>query len=136
MSAQSGMLFLLQIGDGASPENFSTVGGLKTTGFKLNNKILISNNLESGQWQRAIVGGIQALAIDASGIFTDSTAEENLREKAFNASLSDYQLIFGNGDTLLGSFAVNSFERSGEYGDAEIYSITLESTGNITYTRG
>ncbi len=136
MAAQSGTLFLLQIGDGASPENFTTVGGLKTTEFKLNNKILVSNNLESGQWQRAISGGIQSLSIDASGIFTNSAAEENLRENAFNAGINDYRLTFGNGDTLLGSFAVNSFKKSGEYGDAEIYSITLQSAGNITYTRG
>jgi predicted secreted protein len=47
-----------------------------------------------------------------------------------------YQLVFGNADTIDGSFKITSYERSGEFNGEETYSITLESSGQITFTAG
>jgi len=135
MPIQNGSLVLIKVGDGGSPETFITVGGLRASGLKLDNQILNATNLESGTWKQLLgSAGIQSLSISGSGLFTGSTSEDTLRGYAFAGSVNNYQLVFADGDILTGPFLVASYERSGDYGGEEIYSLTLESAGTIIFT--
>lgn len=132
MSAQSGGLFLLKIK--TKDSNYQTIGGLRTTRFMLNNNLVDATNKTSGGWRDVLPGGgIKQVSISGSGIFTDSASERKLRELAFENKIEDYQLTFGNGEKLEGSFQISSYERAGNYNDEEVYSLTLESSGMVTY---
>jgi TP901-1 family phage major tail protein len=135
MTIQNGALVLIKIGNGATPEAFSTIGGLHTSGMKLENQILNTSNVQSGTWKQLLRNaGISSLSIAGSGLFTDSAAEGMLMNYALAGSVNNYQFIFANGDMLSGAFLINSYERSGDYGAEEIYSLALESAGTITFT--
>ena len=135
MTAQKGSLFLLKVGDGNIPENFTTIGGLRLTKMLLRNQTLESTDIESGAWREIMPGGgIRGISISGSGIFTNSTTEETFRTYAFNNYIKNYQLNFGNGHKLSGPFQVVSYERSAVYDDEEIYSIILESAGVIIFS--
>jgi len=135
MPADAGSLVLIKIGNGASPEVFSTIGGLHTSGMKLDNQILNATNVESGIWKQLLgSAGIASLSISGSGLFTDSASEDTLLGYALSGSVNNYQFIFANGDMLSGPFLIATYERSGDYGAEEVYSLALESAGIITFT--
>lgn len=125
---------LIKVGNGASPEVFATVGGLRASAIMLGNQPFDATTMESGVWRRLLGGaGIQSMHISGSGMFTDAASEETVRGYAFAGSVNNYQFIFANGDSVTGAFLVTSYDRSGDYGSEEIYALTLESAGAITF---
>lgn len=135
MPAKSGAMVLIKIGDGGDPELFTTIGGLRTASLILNNQLLDSSHVDSGEWkQLANSAGVKSLAVTGNGIFTDASSEEVLRQNAFASSVNKYQLFLANGDYVTGPFVVASYERSGSHDGAESYSIILESAGQIIFT--
>jgi len=135
MTALNGSLVLIKVGNGGSPEVFTTIGGLRASGLVLNNHMLDTTSTESGTWRQLLSGaGIHAMHISGSGMFTDAASEETVRGYAFASTVNNYRFIFANGDTVAGPFLLTSYERSGDYGSEEIYSLALESAGSITFT--
>jgi predicted secreted protein len=137
MVAQKGENVILKIGDGATPtEVFTGIGGLISTGMKLNNEIISANNLSSGKY-RSINSqtGIASLSINGRGYFLNSTSEEVLRECAFMNTDSNFQLHFGNGDMVSGAFVVSEYQRLGSVNSQEDFLVVLESSGNVNFTK-
>lgn len=134
MTAQNGALLLLKVGNGAGPETFTTVGGMRLTRMLLNNRGVEANVLGGGRWRAMMTGGgFQSLSVSASGAFTNAAAEETLRGYAFAGSVNNYKLTFGNGHSLTGAFMIAQYERVGPHDAEEAFSLTLESAGAITY---
>lgn len=134
MTAQNGALVLVKCGDGAMPEVFTTIGGLRISAMALNNHILDASNREAGIWRQLLSGaGAQSLTIHGSGLFTNSAAEERVRSNAFAASANNYRFYFANGNYIVGAFVITHYERVGDYEDAEQYALTLENAGAISF---
>ncbi len=137
MAAQKGTLFLLKVGDGGGPETFTTVGGLKTASFNISTASVDVTNMSSNGMRELLAGaGIQTMSLSGNGVFTDSAAEETVRANAAANSIDNYQLVAGNGDTWQGAFLITSYQRSGNFDGAEAFTISLESSGAITFTAG
>jgi len=142
MAAQKGSSFLLKDNASGTP---ATIGGLRATSMTINGEIVDITTKDSSAFVgsgndigREILagGGIMSMSISASGVFTDGTDDENVRDAAFKGELNAYQLVFGNADTIDGTFKITSYERSGEFNGEETYSLTLESSGAVTFTAG
>ena len=134
MTTQNGSLVLLKIGYGVCPEQYVTIGGMRTTRFLLNNQLIDSSHQESGKWRHLLIGaGISAVSISGAGVFTDAGSETMLRQHAFTNRGANFCICFGNGDTLIGIFMISSYERLGNYGEEEGYNLTLESAGEVEY---
>ncbi len=137
MTAQKGSLFLLKAGDGGSPETFTTVGGLRSTRFTINNAAVDVTNKDSSGMRELLGGaGIQSMAVAGNGVFTDTAAEETMRANAAANTISNYQIVSGNGDMWQGAFLITSYERSGDFNGEEAFSLTLESSGPVSFTAG
>lgn len=137
MAAQKGSAFLLRVGDGGSPEVFTTVGGLRLTDFTLDTPAVEADNLTTGGWQTLLSqAGIRGITVTGSGIFTDSASEERVRNCAFNGSVANYELAFGSNDAFRGAFLITSYVREGNYDEEETYTLRLASAGPITYIAG
>ena len=128
MAAQKGSSFLLKENSSATPV---VVGGLRSTSMTINGEMV--DITDKG---RALLegGGVRSMSISASGVFTDSAGENTVRGYAMDGQIKAYQLAFGDGSTLDASFAITSFEKAGEYNGEETYSLSLESSGQITWT--
>ena len=134
MTAQNGTLVLIKVGNGGGPETFTTVGGLRTSEILLNHHPLDATTVESGVWRQLLgSAGILSFHISGSGLFTNSASEELVRGYAFSGSANNYKFIFANGNNVTGPFMVTSYLRSGNHDAEEIYAITLESAGIITF---
>ena len=140
MAAQKGSALLLKATLSGTE---SSVAGLRSTSMTINGEMVDittkdSDALVSGGVTKAREllegGGVSNMAISASGVFTDSALENDIRTRAQKGQIDSYKLVFGDGDNIVGNFQITSYERAGEYNGEETYSLTLESSGQVTHT--
>ena len=134
MAAQKGSALLMKIGNAASPEVFTTIGGMRSTSISMNDEIVDVTNKDSGR-QRAILaqGGVVSMTVSGSGVFTDSASETTLEGKFDQASLTNYQFLVPDFGTYTGKFMLTTLEYAGEFNGEVTYSFTFESSGTITF---
>ena len=132
MAAQRGKALLLKIDVSGT---MTTVGGMRSTSMTLNDEAVDISNKDSGSFRELLpAGGIQSMSISASGVFTDSTAETTLRAAFGTSTFKSYNIIVPDLGTYAGTFMIASLEYAGEYNGEATYSVTLESSGSITFT--
>jgi TP901-1 family phage major tail protein len=132
MAAERGSAFLLKIGDGESPPGFTTVAGLKTTQLSINGDAVAITNKGSGGWRELLSGaGVRSVSVAASGIFTGSSAEAQVRSLALTGALQDYELSFESGERMHGEFLVTRLEYAGDFNGERNYTLALESSGEV-----
>ena len=140
MAAGKGSSFLLKDNSTGTP---ATLGGMRSTSMTINGEMVDITDKDSNDFissgndkARTLLqgGGIRSMTISASGVFTDSSTENNIRGFAFDGSINNYDLIFSDGSKISGAFLITSYERAGEFNGEETYSLTLESSNTITYT--
>jgi len=140
MAAGKGSSFLLKDNSTGTP---ATVGGLRSTSMTINGEAVDITTKDSNAFissgndkARDLLqgGGVRSMTLSASGVFTDSSTENNIRGFAFDGAIQNYDLIFSDGSKISGAFLITSYERAGEFNGEETYSLTLESSNTITYT--
>ena len=140
MAAGKGSSFLLKDNSTGTP---ATIGGLRSTSMTINGEAVDITTKDSNAFissgndkARDLLqgGGVRSMSITASGVFTDSSTENNIRGFAFDGAIQNYDLIFSDGSKIAGTFLITSYERAGEFNGEETYSLTLESSNTITYT--
>ena len=137
MTAQKGRDLLLKIGDGADPENFSTLGAARTSAMTLNNQPVDASSMDGAGLQSFIPdAGVQGMTLKLEGLFKDSAAEEKLRLAAFARSSRNYLLCFPNGDSYAAAFVVQDYARSGSFDGLESFTVTLLRNGAGSFTAG
>jgi len=135
MAAQKGRDLLIKIGDGADPETFTTVAGLRSTTITLNDESVDITTKDDGVFRTMLPqGGVQTVTISGSGVFLDAVSEESVRAKFGASEYSNFQVIVPDFGTYEGAFQVSSIEYAGEYNGEVTYSMTFDSSGEITYT--
>lgn len=138
MAAQKGAALLLKIGAdntaSAASDTYTTVGGLRSTSISMNEEAVdVTSKDSSGIRELLANGGVQTVSISGSGVFTDAASETTLRS-AFGASdFHNFQVIIPDFGTYTGEFMVASLEYAGEYNGEVTYSVTLESSGTVTF---
>lgn len=132
MAAQRGKALLLKVDVSGT---MTTVGGMRSTSMTLNDEMVDITNKDSGSQRELLpAGGILSMTISASGVFTDSTAEQTLRSAYGTSTFKSYNVIVPDLGTYAGTFQLTSLEYAGEYNGEATYSITLESSGAVTFT--
>ena len=133
MAAERGSAFLLKINDGGDPSTFVTVAGLKTTQLSINGDAVAITNKDSGGWRELLSGaGVRSVSVAASGIFTGSSAETQVRTLALSGALQNYELSFESGERMRGEFLVSRLEYAGDFNGERNYTVALESSGQVT----
>jgi predicted secreted protein len=128
---------LLKIGNGGSPETFTTIGAARTAEMSIDNKPADITSMNSnGVAVLQADAGVQSMEIMLQGLFKDSAAEETLRAAAFNRTANDYQLLFPNGAMYAARFVIGDYKRSGSYDGLESFIVTLLRSGSGTFTAG
>ncbi|MEO5972423.1 MAG: phage tail protein [Sphingomicrobium sp.] len=132
MAAERGSAFLLKIGDGTVTPSFATVAGLKTTQLSVNGDAVAITNKGSGGWRELLSGaGVRSVSVAASGIFTGSTAETQMRALALAGGIEEYELSFESGERMRGEFLVTRLDYAGDFNGERNYTVALESSGQV-----
>ncbi|WP_068076096.1 phage major tail protein, TP901-1 family [Novosphingobium lentum] len=132
MAAQKGSAFLLKISDGAATPTYATVAGLRTTQMSINGETVVVTSKDSGGWRELLSGaGTRSVSVSAAGIFLGSAAEAQVRSRALDGTITDYQLSFDGGEKLQGQFLIQRLDYSGDFNGERNYTLTLESSGAV-----
>ncbi len=129
-----GQDFLLKLGNMADPEVFAVVGGMRSTAGSLNNEIIDVTNKDNMPWRTQIEGGIKSMSASLSGVFNAQAQLNTMMTIFMSGAIRNYQLESGGGDVYEGAFKITKLDRAGEHGGEETYSITMESSGEVTFT--
>lgn len=134
MAAQIGSALLIKSGDGASPEVFTTIAGLRTKSISINGQeVDITNSDSSGKMRELLAGaGVQSVSISGSGVFLDGTPDQTLLDRVLAATLHNYEVTIPDFNTLTGLFLLTQLDYEGEHDGEVTYSMSLESGGVIT----
>ena len=134
MAAQKGKALLMKIGNGASPEVFTTIGGMRSNTLTMNDEMVdITNKDSDGARTILAQGGVNSITIAGSGVFTDSASETTLKGKFNVSALTNYQFLVPDFGTFTGAFMLTSLEYAGEYNGEVTYSFTFESAAAIVF---
>lgn len=135
IQALQGRSFLLKVDvSGASPTVFTAFTGLRATSLKLNGNQVDISNKNSNAWQELLSNSaIRKIDLSGSGIYDGTPGQVfNFVEKAALANtFIDAQVIFANGVTYTGTWAISDFSSDGPYDNAQTFSISLMSHGPV-----
>lgn len=136
MAAQKGRDLLLKISDGALPESFVTVAGLRATTLSFNAKEVDITSADSdGMWRELLAGaGIKSASVSGSGVFRDAVADGLLRDAFCNQALENWQIIIPDFAIVTGPFKLTSLNYEGPYDGEVKLSLALVSAGALHFT--
>ena len=137
IAAQVGRDFLLKLGNGSSPETYTTLTGCRTNDITINGSPVDITNKSSGGWQELLPGGgVRSCDITAQGLYDKNAAGGHtmLADAALaGGGILPMEMVSDAGDKFVGYWAVATYKRTGPYNEAETFETTLKSHGVITY---
>lgn len=134
MTAQRGRDMLVKIGDGGSPETFTTVAGLRTRTFSLNAREVDATHSESGGWRELLESaGVKQASVSGAGVFLNDAAALALRAAFFAGAVRTFQLIVPGLGTMTGPFLIANLDYAGDYDGEATFSVALASAGALAF---
>ena len=139
MAKQLGRALLVKISDGASPEVFANLCGLNSKTLTINNSSIDvttpdCTTPEGALWSESL-NGLKSVSVSGDGFFEDSATELRMNTVAMLADAkTNFQIVVPAFGTYAGAFRVASLEFGGETEGGVTYSLSLESTGAVTFT--
>ena len=89
---------------------------------------------EGALWTETLAG-LKNVSVSGDGFFEDSTAEARMNTVAMqNDNSCNFQVVVPDFGTYAGAFRIASVEFGGETEGGVTYSLSLESTGTVTFT--
>ena len=139
MAAQKGKLFLLKIGDAASPEVFTTLCGIRTNSFVVNNGEIDTTapdcTTPGNPLWKTTLDGVKSVSVSGDGIFQDAASDLTLSTLAIAAtSQQNFEIVVPDFGTYAGNFTLTSYETGASYDGEVTFSLSLENNGAVTFT--
>lgn len=135
MPKYNGRDFLLSIENAVTPGTYDIIGGMQSNGFTRTTEAVDVTTKQSAPERALLDCGIRSAEISGSGIMDETAPLARIFGMQFGtvSALANFRVRFGDGDTVTGPYLLNSFERTGEYNQAETFSISLSSAGPQVY---
>ena len=136
MAAQKGKDILIKLGDGGSPEVFTTVAGIRTRTLSFNAKTVDATDSDStGQWRELLAGaGVKSMAVSGSGVFRDASTDALMQAAFFAATTPNWQLVIPAFGVVAGAFQIAALEYAGQHEGEATFSLSLASAGALSFT--
>lgn len=135
MVGHSGREILIKVADGADPERFVTLAGIRTSEFSLNAQSVEATAIDSpGGWQELIAGaGVKSARIRGRGVFKDAESDQKMRQLFLAGQLARWQLIVPGMGQLVGLFQVRELKWTAAYDGEAGFAVDLESAGQLHF---
>ena len=134
MTAQRGKDMLVKIGDGGSPEAFTTVAGLRTRTISLNAREVDATHAESNGWRELLgAAGVRQASVSGAGVFLNDAAAEQIRATFFAGAIRNFRLVIPGMGELTGPFLIANLDYAGEHDGEATVSLALASAGAVSF---
>lgn len=141
--AKRGVGFLLKGEDPALAGTFLTVAKLRTNSLTINGETVDITNKDSpgaageNRMRELLAGaGVTSFAATGAGVFSNDATQTEFETHAIAGTLVNVQVVFEGGRIYEFAAAVPSIEYAGEVNGEQTYSISIESSGDVTITPG
>lgn len=134
MAEQCGSAIVISFKE--SGGTYRTVAGLRTKSISLNAEgVDVTNSDSVGRWRQYLDGcGVRSASMSGEGPFTDDLGANAVNDAVMNNANRDAKILIPGLGTFEGPFKVTQLEYSGEYNDAVMFNMTLESAGEVAFT--
>ena len=134
MTAQRGRDLLLKIGDGGSPETFTSVAGLRATTLAFNSGTIDVTNADSaGYWRELMADGVKSASLSGSGVFKDAASDAALRAAFFGGTAPNWQVVIPSFGIVQGAFKITALQYDGPHDGELKMSLSLASAGALSF---
>ena len=136
MAANCGKSFLVRVKNDAGTPAFVPLAGLRTKSLSFNREIVDVTSSDSVLQFREILPncGVRSMSVSGAGVSTDKASAVVIQDAAFDGSLRDCEIVVPGLGLFVGKFAIPTFNHAGEYNGEMKYEMSLESSGDITFT--
>lgn len=139
MAKQKGRTLLIKMGDGAGTEAFTTLCGLTTKTLTINNSEVDVTSADctdpGGPLWTEVLDGVKRISVAGNGFFKDEVNEARATTVAMSGTpIANFEIIVPQLGTFAGAFFLSTLEWGGEQEGGVTYSLSLASTGEITFT--
>lgn len=112
--------------------NGEPIANLRTKSLEINNELVDVTDDDSSGWREHLdEPGQKEVNLSVEGVL----ANDKLREEAFStSSIKADTLIYPDGGTVSGDFALASYSEEHNYNEPGTFSAEIQSSGAITYT--
>ncbi len=136
MAKQLGRALLVKIDDGSGTK--SNLCGLNSKSLTINNSSIDVTTPDcttpEGALYTETLAGLKNVSVSGDGFFEDSTAEARMNTVAMAADNSTtFEVVVPDFGTYAGTFRITSVEFGGETEGGVTYSLSLESSGAVTF---
>ncbi len=139
MAKQLGRAMLLQIELVAGGGSYSNLCGINSKSLTINRTSIDVTTpnctTPEGLLFTETMAGLFNVGVSGDGFFEDSTAEARMNTVAMAAdNVANFKIVVPDFGTYAGAFRIASLEFGGETEGGVTYSISLESSGTVTFT--
>lgn len=139
MAKQKGRLLLIKIGDGEASETFSSLCGLTSKTLTINNTEVDVTTADctapGGALWTEVQSGTKRVSVTGNGLFLDATSEARMNTVVMDDDpIANFQIVVPDFGTFAGAFFASSVDYGGEQEGGVTYSLSLASTGPVTFT--
>jgi len=135
MAGQSGRNVLIKIADGATPEQFVSLAGIRASEFSLNAQSVDATAMDSPEGWRQLIGGagIKTARVRGRGVFKDAESDRIMRRVLFEGEVARWRLVVPGLGHLTGRFHIRELKWTGAFDGEAGFSIDLESAGRVQF---
>ncbi|MGQ3213007.1 phage tail tube protein [Shinella sp.] len=135
---QLGRLLLIKLGDGATPEVFTNLCGLKDRSFDLSANTVDTTKPSctnpGGPVQKTGRPGITSRTFSGSGTFVSSSIMKAFMGKVINTTVFNAQVVVPGLGTFEGPYFATNFTFDGGMEDDLQFNGTFEAAGELSFT--
>ncbi len=115
--------------------SYINIGSILKMRYLVNTRKTAINSVGNNDWRSYNhSSGEKRIRIQISGVFLNTSADVLLKDSIFEDRVLRCRVRFTNGDTLEGSFVIDSYERDSEYKKEESFSMNILSSGEVVYS--
>ena len=100
--------------------------------MSLANEQIDTSDKDSNRWKELLAAGDRSLSISMEGFVSDDANFEIFRIAARDDVIVNFTLEYGNADTIIGAFHIDSLEISGARNEGQSFSASLTNSGEPT----
>lgn len=133
--SKRGDQMLLKRGNGATPEVFTAIGGLRTKSMKINGETVdVTSADDTQKWRQLLEGaGVKSVSISGAGVFKSGTIAASVNADVLGQLIKNWQVIVPGLGTFEMPTQASEMEYAGEHNGELTYSLTLESAGDVDF---
>lgn len=138
MAAQKGPALVVKQGDGASPEVFTVVAGIRsktiTQGLEPLDTTTDEDITLDGASQRTFIAGLLNFSISASGVAKTIAASKALVSDGRTGVARNYQVVWPDIGEWEGSFFISNFQVTGDHEGLIEFSCDFSPVSTVEWT--